>query len=239
MSVEKNLASVGLFILLAGGIFCTIMVIFKKTKVIEALEYETYYQIGASVSNLFLVFIIGYLTATSSMEVVYKILIAILLVGGLIVELYLTIAFPEFVPDYAIYLLITFNFLFRTYLVVQNIQESWTLLSFDNMSSSGSAPLVRQLEKAVAPAAVEKAQDNEADAFINQFKQLRRQALNKVGEGNLDDREYAKALNEIIRPAAAAGNYSQEKLKEAAKYLKDKAGNVVDLVFGGGRRRRR
>lgn len=236
MSVEKNITSVLLLLLLAVGAFCTVMLIFKKTKVIEALEYENYYKIAGSVINSLLSLIIGYLTISSNIDAGYKFLVVIILFAGLITELYLTIGFTDMVPDYAVYVVITFNFLFRTYMVIQNVQESWTLLPFQSETSS---PMVRQLEKAVAPGTLEKVQDNEADAFINKFRQLGRQAREKVGQPNFDDKEYTKALNEIIKPAAAAGKYSDDLVKEAAKYLKDKTGNVIEVVFGGGRRRKR
>lgn len=237
MAVEKNITSLVLVVLLVIGAFCTVILIFKKTNVIDGLEYENYYKIAGSVINSLLTLIIGYLTVSSSIDVSYKFLVVIVLFVGLITELYLTIGFSDSIPDYAVYLVITFNFLFRTYMVIQNLQETWVLMPFEYEAST---PIVKQLEKAVAPvAAVEKVQDNEADAFINKFKQLRRQAADKVGQGNLDDREYGKALNEIIKPAAAAGKYSDDVIREAAKYLKDKAGNAVEVVFGGGRRRKR
>ena len=68
-------------------------------------------------------------------------------------------------------------------------------------------------------------------------KSLFRQAREKVGRDNFDDSSISKGYKEVIDPAVAARDFSRDRLKDATKYLKDKTGNVIDVVFGGKRRR--
>jgi hypothetical protein len=236
MEVEKTLASVGLFALLATGAFFNILLIFEKTKVIDSLEYELYYKIAGSVINVILVSIISYLTVVSKIDQTYKIIIVLLIFIGLIVEIYITVAFESEVPDYVSYVIIVFNFLLRAYMIIQNSVQPWSVISLD--TSTGLASSVRNLENVVMPTSIEKSEDNDSVKFINQFRALLKQARDKVGPDNFDQRTYDKALAEIIKPAVAAKDYSKDKLKEGASMFRDKSGNTItDLIFGGRRRR--
>ena len=80
--------------------------------------------------------------------------------------------------------------------------------------------------------------DADADNFVDQWKNIFRQAREKIGRDNFDEISRERGYQEIIKPAITARDFSRDRLKDAATYLKDKTGAPIkDLVFGGKKRR--
>ena len=221
--------------------FCTVILIFQETKVVEKLEYQEWYRVGAAIANVFVVFFLSYLILTSgNRSVAYKIFLVVLLGIGVVAELVLTNIFSNLDVQYPVYLVITFNFLLRLYAIVKLVQEPWDVMTLTSGNTiSVAAPQVPAVvQNTISPSAVEKAMDEDAENFRNQFRAIHRQARLKVGDENFDNSAINKAYREVIDPAVAARDFSKDRLKEAASYLKDKSGNPIkDLTFGGKKRR--
>lgn len=228
----RTLLSTTAVLLMILGTFSMIILIFEKTNVIQKLEYEEWYKAGAAVTNVFAVLFISYLMLTSpDRSQAYKVFIVLILVAGLVAEFVFTNIFTDLAPQYATYIVIVFNFLLRVYTLVQLTQEPWDTLT---LSSSSAFPSFGKALESATPASVEKAQDVDATKFKDQWTAIFRQAREKVGRDNFDESSLTKARQEVIDPAIKAGDLSKDRLKAAAAYLKDKAGNVIaDLTFGG------
>jgi hypothetical protein len=241
MATGRNLLSMLAIISLAIGTFCIVLLIFEQTRVIEKLEYEEWYKVGAAIANIFVVFFLSYIILTSgSRSAAYKVFMVIVLVAGFIAELVLTNIFSNLSPQYPVYIVLVFNFLVRLYITIQLIQEPWDVMTLTSGKTiSATAPsLPAVVQKTLGPSAVEKAMDDDAENFRNQFKAIYRQARQKVGNDNFDDSAINKAYREVIDPAVAVRDFSKDRLKDAAAYLKDKSGNPIkDLTFGGKKRR--
>ena len=96
MATGRNLLSVLTIISLAIGMFCTVILIFQETKVVEKLEYQEWYRVGAAIANVFVVFFLSYLILTSgNRSVAYKIFLVVLLGIGVVAELVLTNIFSN------------------------------------------------------------------------------------------------------------------------------------------------
>ena len=222
MGVGRNLLSTTAILSLAIGAFCTILLIFQETRVIDNLEYTEWYKVGAAISNILTLFFISYLILTSQgRSMSYKILLVLVLVAGLVAELVLTNIFSNLSPQYPAYLVIIFNLLLRTYLIVQLIQEPWDVMTLTSGSTVSAVPaIVKRIEKTVLPPKAERVMDDDSELFKNQFKTMYRKAREKVGATNFDDSTIGKAYKEVIDPAVAARDFSRDRLKDAAGYLK-------------------
>jgi hypothetical protein len=227
---------------LGVGAFCTILLVFAETKIVEKLEYTEWYKVGAALSNIIAVLAMSYLIITSDVRsAIYKFFIVLLLTGGLIAEIILTNAFSNLSPQYLKYILIVFNIVLRMYTAVQLIQEPWDVVVMltSRTGATETPPVVKEIEKTILPQNVERVQDADAAKFVEQWKTLFRQARKKVGDDNLDEISRERGYKEIILPAVSSRDFSRDRLKDASQYLKDKSGNIIpDLTFGGRRRKR-
>ncbi len=230
----RTLFSTIAILLMILGTFSMVILIFEKTNVIQKLEYEEWYKAGAAITNVFAVLFISYLMLTSpNRSQAYKIFIVLILVAGLVAEFIFTNIFTDLAPQYATYIVIVFNFLLRLFTLVQLTQEPWEAVTL----TSGSTPTIAKALEAALPAGAEKTQDIDAGKFRDMWRAVVGQARDKVGKDNFDDASRDKGFNEVIQPAVKAGDFSKDRLKEAAGYLKDKAGNAIkDLTFGGRKR---
>jgi len=231
----RTLLSTVAVLLMILGTFSMIILIFEKTNIIQKLEYEEWYKAGAAVTNVFAVLFISYLMLTSQgRSQAYKVFIVLILVSGLVAEFIFTNIFTDLAPQYATYVVIVFNFLLRVFVLVQLTQEPWDTTTL----TSGSTTSIAKALEAALPAGAEKSQDIDAGKFRDMWRTIVGQAREKVGKDNFDDASRDKGFNEVIQPAVKAGDFSKDRLKEAAGYLKDKAGNVIkDLTFGGRKRK--
>lgn len=228
----RTLLSTTAVLLMILGTFSMIILIFEKTNIIEKLEYEEWYKAGAAVTNILAVLFISYLLLTSpDRSQVYKVFIVLILIAGLIAEFVFTNIFTDLAPQYATYIVIVFNFLLRVYTLIQLTQEPWDSMT---LTSSSAFPSFGKTLESATPSAVEKAQDVDASVFKEQWRAIFQQARDKVGRDNFDETSREKGFKEVIQPAVSAGDFSKDRLKAAAAYLKDKGGNVIsDLIFGG------
>lgn len=202
------------------------------------------YIVSANIVNGIAILCIIILTINSKkFSTPYKIVIILILLAGLIGEYYF-LATELYSKNYTTYILLIVNLLLRVYYLVYYFNESWAMFPGYHVT------YVKELEKASIPKAIENVvapkdgadvneiTDAEVEAFKDRWKKLVTQARDKVGRDNFDDPNAQRARSKVIDPAIKARDFSLEKLKEAATYLKDTSGKEIsDLVYGGRKRR--
>jgi hypothetical protein len=193
------------------------------------------YVISANIINGFAVLALIILTINSpKLSSLFKVFVILFLLGGLIAELYF-IGTELYSKNYINYIILITNLLIRAYYLVYYFNDSWAMVI------ERPVAITKIIEKTIVPtegAKVNEISNQEAENFKNQWRSIFRQARAKVGKDNFDDLSMNNAWDEVINPAVKAGDYSLDRLKDAADYLRDKAGNkITDLVFGGKRRR--
>lgn len=230
----KNFLSLLALVVLVIGTFCTVMVIFADERVVQELYGHQYYLIGQAVSATMVVFLLLYLTATSTAKTsAYKVLIMFILLTGLIAEIILmNIPLALENISYGKYALIAFNFLYRAYCILEYIQEPWAELTFEGINTG---------IKSVVPS--ESSGDSSSSspttdgaAFRAKWSAIATQAKLKAGE--YDGALRTKGNNEVDRIVREGGPFTNTKLGELAKeYLKNKDGTAISVdIPAGGRR---
>lgn len=194
------------------------------------------YIISANVINTFAVLCIIILTINSTkLSSLFKVLVILVIFLGLFGEIYL-FATELYSKNYINYIVLIINLLIRTYYLIYYFNDSWAMFPGSNVTT-----ITKVFERTITPkegAKVNEITDSEADAFKDKWRSIFRQARQKVGKENFDDAAMNNAWDEVINPAIAAKDYSLDRLKEAASYLRDKSGKqITDLVFGGKKQR--
>jgi hypothetical protein len=248
--MTKNVVSVIAVLLFVIGTGVTMVGVFRTTEMSEK-HLEEGYIVPSQVLNGLTVMFLLYLTSTSSFSPSYKLLVILLLVGGMMIEIYLT-SFSDRKPEaIAAYIFISLNFLIRTFFLVELIQGEWVKPFADTVRPVQNVMKEVVKEVSAAPAAIESIVEPKAEAPSSEptasEKQLRskwdklKDMLQAKPEG-LDRDSRADAWKNVIVPAERSGRTDiKEVLKEAVGKLKDKDGNPiplnsVDLV--GGRKKR-
>lgn len=247
--MTKNVVSVIAVLLFVIGTGVTMVGVFRTTEMSEK-HLEEGYIVPSQVLNGLTVMFLLYLTSTSSFSPSYKLLVILLLVGGMMIEIYLT-SFSDRKPEaIAAYIFISLNFLVRTFFLVELIQGEWVKPFADTVRPVQNVMKEVVKDVAAAPAAIESIVESKPEAPSSEpasEKQLRskwdklKDMLQAKPEG-LDRDSRADAWRNVIRPAEESGRTDiKEVLKEAVAKLKDKDGNPiplnsVDLV--GGRKKR-
>lgn len=195
--------------------------------------------ISGNVVNGLAVMCLLILTATSpKFSLMYKLVLAMILLGGLVAELYL-VGTELHSKNYGTYVAVLVNLLLRVYYLVYYFNESWAMFPASYLPAP-SVSVIRETERVIIPpgASVDDITRGESEAFKERWKGIFRQAREKVGSENLSQASIDRGYKEVITPAINAKDFSYERLKEAASYLEDKSGNkVTGLVFGGKRKR--
>jgi hypothetical protein len=191
--------------------------------------------ISANIINGLAVICLVILTINStSLSTLFKTFFIIILLAGLVGEYYL-FSTELYSKNYINYIVLISNLLIRTYYLTYYFNQAWA------MFPGSPTAVIKVIEKAVSPTEgvkVNELTDSEIDNFKKRWRAIFQQARSKVGAENFDESSVNSGWNEIINPAIAAKDYSMDRLKDASKYLKDKAGNqITDLVFGGKKRR--
>lgn len=202
------------------------------------------YTVSANIVNGIAILCLIVLTFNSKkLSTIYKLIIILVLLSGLVGEYYF-LATELYSKNYTTYILLIVNLLVRVYYLVYYFNESWAMFPGYHVAyikDLEKASMPRSIENVLAPkdgADVNEITDAEVEAFKERWKKLVSQARDKVGRDNFDDPNAQRARSKVIDPAITSRDFSLEKLREAATYLKDKAGREIsDLVFGGRKRR--
>lgn len=227
---------------LIGGTFATALGLIKISddpsgKFISDEEYI----VPAFVGNTLCVIFLVWLTATiPTRSTAYKLIVIILLILGLIGEIYMTFFFTQPPEVYGTYVLIVTNFLIRTFYVLEYVQDTWNPVSWTDYKGYIESP--KQQSKPAAPSGEKKPEGEKpkVDDKVKETKQKAREKLeasitnfksdpNKPHDGSTINSAYQEISKQV-----EAGKSADEAHKAAKALLKYKDGSAYT---GAGRRR--
>lgn len=195
-------------------------------------EWAQEYSVPSSIANVIAVIFLVFLASTSkSYSAMTKLIIIVLLVGGMFIETYLVLLVEEGPAIYVTYVVIILNFLVRIFLVL------------DFVDKGNFEPLYTSTATVVSPLTTsEPAKTIAADLkqeFTSKWDAIRKKVRDSP-EGLLAESE-SDAWRSVIKPSREAGKMTVEALKEAASKLKHSDGSPVavsSLDIRGGLRRK-
>jgi hypothetical protein len=247
---KKNMVSVVALMLFMLGSTLTIIGIFRTNELSERHIDESLI-IPSQVINGITVMFLLYLTSTSSFSPAYKLLVIFLLVGGLIIEIYLTSYADRQAESIAAYIFVSLNLLIRAFFLIDLVQGEWV------KPFTGSIKPVQQLVKETVVKPVEKivkeviptapkevAPKSEVTQDASQEIQMKWNALKKIIESRpegIDPDSEKDAWRNVVRPAKDTGRTDvKQVLREAAERMKGKDGSSIPLntvdAIGGSKR---
>lgn len=145
----RSFLSLIALICLIGGTFATALGLINiETDPSSQPISDEEYIVPAAVGNTLCVIFLIWLTATvPTRSTAYKLIVIIVLILGLIGEIYTTFYFTTRPAIYGTYALIVVNFLIRTFYVLEYVQDTWSPVSWNDYlgapkpaSSSSSTP---------------------------------------------------------------------------------------------------
>lgn len=246
----KNMVSLITFTLFVAGTGLTGYGIFRTNEMSEKHLDEAYI-IPSQVLNGLTVMFLLYLTSTSNFSPSYKLLIIFLLVGGMILEIYLTSYADRKAESIAAYVFICLNFLTRAFFLIDLVQGDWVspiTYSAKPIQQAIKESVVKPVEQAVKEVVLPTSQPTPKPSepaesvwpeIQSKWDKLR-DSIKARPEGLNSDTE-REAWKTIIRPSKDSGRKDiKQILREAVGIMKDKDGNpiplnTVDTV--GGRKR--
>lgn len=246
----KNVVSLITLLLFMAGTALTGIGIFRTNEMSEKTLDEAFI-IPAQVLNGLTVMFLLYLTSTSAFSPSYKLLIIVLLVGGMILEIYLTSYADRQAESIAAYVFIALNFLIRAFFLIDLLQGEWVkpftspVKSVqDVVKTSVVKPVEQAIKEVVQPSAPVPKPDSDnsqkvGSELVSKWDKLKN-ILRSKPEG-LDKESEIDAWRSVIRPAKDEGRTDiKEVLKEAVEKMKDGSGNSIPLnsvdAIGGKRR---
>jgi hypothetical protein len=244
----KNIVGLVALLCFMVGSGLTMVGIFKTTDLSEKYVNDSYI-IPSQVLNGLTVMFLLYLTATNdTFTSSYKLLIIFLLVGGMLLEIYLSSYADRKAESIAAYVFIVLNFLIRAFFLIDLAQSEWVkpftspVKPVQEAIKQTIVAPVENIVKSVTqevtkpePTKSEFKQDVSKD-LISKWDKLRDSLKDKPEGLNQDSQK--DAWENVVKPARNSGRKDiKEVLKEAVEKLKDKDGNpiplnVVDTVGG-------
>lgn len=248
----KNIVSLLTLVLFLLGTVLTGFGIFRTNEMSEKHLDESLI-IPSQVLNGLTVMFLLYLTSTSKFSPSYKLLIIILLVGGMILEIYLTSYADRKAESIAAYVFISLNFLVRAFFLIDLIQGEWIspiTQSVKPVQRVVKDTVVKPIQDVVkevmdvsplkettqAPPKIESSVNRDLRSKWDKLRDILQSKPEGLTRESKDD-----AWRNVILSAEKSGRTDiKEVLREAVEKLKDKDGNPiplnsVDLV--GGRKR--
>jgi hypothetical protein len=245
----KNIVSVIALMLFMTGSILTIVGVFRTHDLSEH-HIDEEFIIPSQILNSLTVMFLLYLISTSTFSPMYKLLIIILLVGGLIIEIYLTSYADRQPESIAAYVFIAINLLLRAFFLIDLVQGEWvkpftqSVKPVQRIVTENVVKPVEQVVKDVLPTYPLTPKLEPTDQNASRELQSKWDKLRKLVEGRsegLNRDSESEAFRSVIRPAKNSGRTDiKEVLREAVALLKDKDGvpiplNTVEAV--GGRKR--
>lgn len=216
---------------LIAAAYLTGLGIYDANKANET-EWAKEYSVPASIANVIAVIFLVFLTSTSkSHSAMYKLIMIMLLVGGMFIETYLILLVEEGPAIYVTYTVIILNFLVRIFLVLDFVDKG----NFESLYTSTSTIVAPSTSsEAVKTVAADVKQE-----FTSKWDMIRKK-VRESPEGLLAESEN-DAWRSVIKPSRESGKMTVEVLKEAASKLKHSDGSPVavsSLDIRGGLRRK-
>ena len=236
--LTKNVVSLMTLVLFMLGAAFTMIGIFRTNQMSEKHLDEAYI-IPSQVLNGLTVMFLLYLTSTSNFTPLYKLLVIIVLVGGMMLEIYLTTYSDREAESIAAYVFITTNFLLRAFLLIELVQGDWVApitRSAKPIQQAVKDTFVKPLTEAVTEATTseEKPSSDEISAYKDRWRSVVKDI--KANNTDVDGSTIATAWR-VIDDAVKNSEFTKEHLKEALDKVKNKDGTSVSGVTVGGRKR--
>lgn len=238
----KNIVSLITFLLFMIGTVFTGVGIFKTSES-SSKQLEEEYIIPSQVLNGLTVMFLLYLTSTSSFSPSYKLLIIAVLVGGMLIEMYLTSYADRDAESIASYVFIALNFLIRAFLLIELVQGEWVSPITQTMKPIQKAvketvvsPVKQVIKDIVSKPTASEDKPNVDDTM--EYKETWKSIVKDVKDKNpgYDGTTVSKAWG-VIDEASRAGEFTKDHLKEALDKIKNKDGTPISGVTIGGRKR--
>jgi predicted DNA-binding transcriptional regulator len=238
----KNMVSLITFVFFMFGTVLTGFGIFQASELSDKTMEEKYI-IPSQVLNGLTVMFLLYLTSTSSFSASYKLLIIVLLVGGMILEIYLTSYADRKPESIAAYVFVTLNFLIRGFFLIDLIQGEWVSPIVQTVRPAQSVvkdTIVKPLQDAIKEVTRAEPEEKISSDDIGQYKDKFRAIVKEIKSKNpdFDNMSIVRDAWPVIDEAAKAGEFTNIHLKEALDKVKNKDGTPVTGVTVGGRKSR-
>ena len=221
---SKTVVSFITLLMFVTGTVLTAMGVFQSTET-GLLKEE--FIIPSEVFNTLAVMFLLYLASSNSeMSPSYQFMIVILLVSGLIIEIYLTMYSENKGESIASYIFIALNFFIRSFFLIELIQGDWV--------RPFKQP-IQEIVKEVTSSTIEEPKKVTSE-IENKWRDLKN-ILRSRPEG-LSPESQSIAWKSVISPAKESGREDVKTvLREALGVLKDKDGNsipfnVLDKIGG-------
>lgn len=232
--LAKNLVSLLTFVMFVAGTVFTGFGIFRTNEMSDKHLDEAFI-IPSQVLNGLTVMFLLYLTSTSNFSPSYKLLIIVLLVGGMILEIYLTSYADRKAESIAAYVFIALNFLIRAFFLIDLVQGDWVSPITQSVKPAQRVvkenvvkPVEQVMKEMVAPKPEPDVSSDVGRELISKWDKLKG-ILRSKPEGINPDSE-KDAWKSVVRPAKDEGRTDiKEVLREAVERLKDKDGNPIPL----------
>jgi hypothetical protein len=130
----RSFLSLIALVCLIGGTFATALGLIKiESDPSEQPISDEEYIVPAAVGNTLCVIFLIWLTATvPTRSTAYKFIVILVLILGLIGEIYTTFYFTTRPAIYGTYVLVVVNFLVRTFYVLEYVQDTWSPISWND-----------------------------------------------------------------------------------------------------------
>jgi hypothetical protein len=240
--LTKNVVSVLTFVLFVAGTAFTGFGIFKTSESSNK-QLEESYIIPAQVLNGLTVMFLLYLSSTSSFSASYKLFIIVVLVGGMMIEIYLTSYADREAEAISSYVFVAVNFLIRAFFLIELVQGEWVspiTQTAKPIQQAVKETVVSPVQKAVADmmskpsVAEEKPSVDKVMEYKDSWKTIVKDVKEK--NPNYDGSTISKAWD-AINDAIKANELTKEHMKEALEKIKNKDGTAITGVTIGGKRR--
>lgn len=236
----KNVVSVLTFVLFVAGTAFTGFGIFKTSESSNR-QLEESYIIPAQVLNGLTVMFLLYLASTSSFSASYKLFMIVMLVGGMMIEIYLTSYADREAESIASYVFVAINFLIRAFFLIELVQGEWVSPITQTakpiqkaMKEAVVSPVQKAVAEIVSPSVEEKPSVDKVMEYKDSWKAIVKDVKEK--NPNYDGSTVSKAWS-VIDEAAKASEFTKDHLKEALDKIKNKDGTPITGVTIGGKSR--
>jgi hypothetical protein len=226
----RSFLSLIALVCLIGGTFATALGLIKIGEDSSGqFMADEEYIVPAAVGNTLCVVFLIWLTATiPTRSTAYKLTVILVLILGIVGEIYLTFFFTKGPAVYGTYALVVVNFLIRTFYVLEYVQDSWSPVSW---SDYAGAPK-QSSSSSSSPSSSEKKPDDDKE---KEAKKKLGEAIAKIKADpkGIDNKAMNDAYNKL-KGEIKAGKSVDDAYKAGKGLLKYKDGSDYT---GAGRRR--
>lgn len=240
-SFTKNIVSLITLVCFILGSGLTAIGIFRSGE-IGGNQLDETFIIPSQVLNGLTVMFLLYLTSTNTtFGAFYKLLIILLLVGGMFFEIYLSSYGNEKSESIAAYVFISLNFLIRSFFLLELAQSEWIVprQTIDVLKDNLVKPIQDVVKDMAKSAPRVDLEDKPSSDSISDYKDRFREILKEAKSKNpdIDSSTIQREAWPVIDVATKAGEFTNEHLKEALNKVKNKDGSSISGVSVGGRKR--